>query len=159
MKHKSIRKKLLRYLDGDLSIKEKAKVRHHLESCRACRDALKMLESMWVAERTIERKTAPPFLWTRIAARLQSERRREFLERIEKITQLTLRPALTLAVLFLIIFSGIQLGNLMTGNTGKASALSTEKVTDNFGMSYFEILPPGSLDASSFTLTENKVRR
>jgi predicted anti-sigma-YlaC factor YlaD len=156
MKHKTIQRKMLRYLDNELSEKEKVKVQRHLERCETCRDALQTIELMWATERPIERKNAPPFLWTRIAARLQSERRRDFLERIEKITQLTLRPALTLAVLFLIIFSGIQLGNLMTGNTGKVSALSTEKVTDNFGMNYFEILPPGSIDANILALTESE---
>ena len=156
MKHKIIQKKLLRYWDDELSEQEKVKVKHHLESCPECRDALKTVKLMWVTERPIERKNAPPFLWTRIAARLQSERRRDFSEIIEKITRLTLRPALTLAVLFLIIFSGIQLGNLMTGNTGKAAALSTEKVTDNFGMNYFEILPPGSIDANILALTESE---
>ncbi len=156
MDHKAIQKKLLRYLDDELSEQEKVKVQRHLERCETCRDALQTIELMWATERPIERKNAQPFLWTRIAARLQSERRRDFSERIEKITRLTLRPALTLAVLFLIIFSGIQLGNLMTGNTGKTAALSTEKVTDNFGMSYFEILPPGSIDANILALTESE---
>lgn len=156
MKHKLIRKKLLRYLDGDLSIKEKVKVRHHLESCRACRDALKMLESMWVAERPIERKTAPAFLWTRIAARLQSQTEREIFKGLGNPVRWVLRPVITVVVLLFIFFSGMKLGNLITGSTGDVTEISTERITDNFGMSYFEILPPDSIDANILALTESE---
>ncbi len=158
MKHKSIRKKLLRYLDGDLSVREKVKVRHHLESCRACRDALKMLESMWVAERTIERQTAPPFLWTRIAARLQSQTERKLFKGLKNPVRWALRPVVTVVVLLFIFFSGIKLGNLITGSTGDVTEISAESATDNFGMSYFEISPPGSINAHVLALTESEMQ-
>lgn len=145
MKHKSIRKKLLRYLDDDLSEREKEKMQRHIESCPGCRDALKAIEALWVTEQMIERQTAPPFLWTRIAGRLQSQTKRGLIEEPENPARWVLRPVLTVVMLFLMLYSGIRLGNLMTGSTGDASEISTENPTDNFGMSYFEILPPGSI--------------
>jgi predicted anti-sigma-YlaC factor YlaD len=156
MDHKAIQKKLLRYLDDELSEQEKVKVQRHLERCETCREALQTIELMWATERPIERKTAPPFLWTRIAARLQSQTELEIFKGLGNPVRWVLRPVMTVVVLLFIFFSGIQLGNLMTGNTGKASALSTEKVTDNFGMNYFEILPPGSIDANILALTESE---
>jgi predicted anti-sigma-YlaC factor YlaD len=156
MDHKAIQKKLLRYLDDELSEQEKVKVQRHLERCETCREALQTIELMWATERPIERKTAPPFLWTRIAARLQSQTELEIFKGLGNPVRWVLRPVMTVVVLLFIFFSGIQLGNLMTGNTGKASALSTEKVTDNFGMNYFEILPPGSVDANILALTESE---
>ncbi len=159
MNHKTIQKKLLRYLDGDLSIREKVKVRHHLESCRACRDTLKVLESMWVAERPIEQRTAPPFLWTRIAARLQTQTEREIFKGFGNLLRWVLRSVMTVVVLIIMFFSGVKLGNLITGSTVDVAEISTERVTDNFGMSYFEILPPGSIDANLLALTENEMQK
>ncbi|MFO7914545.1 MAG: zf-HC2 domain-containing protein [Candidatus Krumholzibacteriales bacterium] len=156
MKHKSIRKLLLRYLDDDLSEREKTKVWRHLESCRECRDALKAIEWMWVKERPVERKKAPPFLWTRIAARLQPEAKQVFPKKIEKIARPALRLVVTVAALFFIIFSGIKLGGLMTGNSGESAELSTERITDDYGMSYFEILPPGSINVQVLALNESE---
>lgn len=159
MNHKMIQKKLLRYLDDELSEQEKVKVQRHLERCETCRDALKTIELMWVTERPIERKTAPPFLWTRISARLQAEAEQGIFKGFKKPVRLALRPLVTVVVLLFIFFSGIKLGNLMTGPSGDVAEISTERITDNFGMSYFEILPPGSLDARALALTESEIQR
>jgi len=159
MKHKKIQKKLLRYLDDDLPEREKVKVQRHLESCQTCRDALKTLESMWVTERSIERKTAPPFLWTRISAKLSAEAEHGFFKGFKKPLRLALRPVATVMVLLFIFFIGIKLGNLMSGSSRDVTEISTERITDNFGMSYFEILPPGSLDARVLALTNNEMQK
>ena len=158
MKHKSIQKKMLRYLDDDLPEGEKVNVQRHLESCRTCREDLKAVESMWATEQPIERQAAPPFLWTRIAARLQAEAEQRFFKGFNMFVHLALRPVLTVVVLFFIFFSGIKLGNLITGSTGDVTEISAESATDNFGMSYFEILPPGSIDAHALALTESEMQ-
>lgn len=159
MKHKSIRKKLLRYLDGGLPEREQKKVRRHLESCETCRDALQTIELIWASERPIERKTAPPFLWTRISARLQAEAKQGFLNGLKAPVRLALRPVVTVVVLFFLFFSGIKLGNLITGSTGDVTEISAESATNNFGMSYFEILPPGSIDANVLTLSKSEMQK
>jgi predicted anti-sigma-YlaC factor YlaD len=159
MRHKTIQIKLLRFLDDDLAEREKAIVQRHLEGCRTCRDALKTVESMWVLERPMERETAPPFLWTRISARLQIEAEPAFFKAFEKPLRLALPPVVTTVVLLFIFFSGIKLGNLITGSTGDVTEISTERVTDNFGMSYFEILPPGSINAHALALTESEMQK
>ena len=156
MKHRPIRKKILRYLDDDLSVREKQKVRHHLENCQVCRDALKMLESMWVVDRPIERQTAPPFLWTRIAARLQSQTEQKPFKGLKNPVRWVLRPVMTVGVLIIIIFSGVKLGNLTIESSRDGTEISTKRITDNFGSSCFEILPPGFIDAHVFALTESE---
>ena len=158
MKHKAIQKKLLRYLDDELSEQEKVKVQCHLERCETCRDALQTIELMWATERPIERKTAPPFLWTRISARLQAEAEQGFLNGLKVPVRLALRPVVTVVVLLFIFFSGIKLGNLITGSTGDVTEISAESATDNFGMSYFEISPPGSINAHVLALTESEMQ-
>ncbi len=157
MDHKTIQKKLLRYLDDALSEKEKSQVRHHLKNCRICRDALQTIESMWNTEQPIERQTAPPFLWTRISAQLEPEAKKKIFKGLKKPLRLALRPILTIVVLFFIFYSGINLGKLMTGSFENVTEISTARIADDFGSSYFEILPPGSLDAQVLALDKSGI--
>jgi len=60
-------------------------------------------------------------------------------------------------VLLFIFFSGIKLGNLITGSTGDVTEISAESATDNFGMGYFEISPPGSINAHVLALNESEI--
>lgn len=159
MDHKTIQRKLLRYLDDELSEKERSQVRHHLKNCRTCRDGLKAIESMWVSEQPIERQTAPPFLWTRISAQLEAKAEKKIFKGLKKPLRLALRPILTIVVLFFIFYSGINLGKLMTGSSESVTEISTARITDNFGSSYFEILPPGSLDAQVLALDKSEIQK
>lgn len=157
MKHKIIQKKLLRYWDDELSEQEKENVQRHLERCETCRDALQTIEWIWTTERPIERKTAPPFLWTRISAQMQTEAEQGFLNGLKVPVRLALRLVVTVVVLLFIFISGIKLGNSTIGSTGDVTEISAESATDNFGMSYFEISPPGSINALVLALNESEM--
>lgn len=159
MTHKAIQKKMLRYLDDELSGQEKAKVQRHLERCKTCRDALQTIKSLWITERPPEQKNAPLLLWTYIAAGLQSPTERGVLKGSENPGRQLLRPVMTVVALIIICFSGIKLGNLITGSTGDVAQVSAESAIDNFGMSYFGISPPGSLDAHVLALTESEMQQ
>lgn len=157
MKHKTIQNKLLSYLDDELPEREKIKVQSHLKSCRICQEALKTVELIWATERPIERKTAPLILWTRISTRLNSEKKQGILYTLKQFIRPALRPVMTVVVLLFIFFSGIKLGKLITGSFVNVTEKSTESIADNFGMSYFEISPPGSIDAHILALTESEM--
>jgi predicted anti-sigma-YlaC factor YlaD len=63
------------WLDRELDSRESAMVQEHLNLCESCR-ALK--EEMWEASRifrTADAPEPPSYLWTRIAARLDEEKR------------------------------------------------------------------------------------
>ena len=157
MNHNTMRTKMLRYLDDELSDQEYMEMRRHLEHCENCRDALRTIESMWSAERPIERITAPPYLWMRISAQLQEEAEEGFLHGLKESVRPALRPVATVVVLLFMFFSGITLGNLMTGSTGDDSRISAAGGTDTFQTSYFEILPPGSINAHVLVLNESEM--
>jgi hypothetical protein len=157
MKHKSIQKKLLRYLDDDLPVSEKAKVRRHLEGCRFCRNALKTAEWVWSKGRPVQRETCPPFLWARIYMQLESEQEHRLVDRLHHIVRPALRPMITLVVLLFIFLGGIKLGNLMTVAAVDRGDMSTYNATEDFGLSYFKPLPPGSVDARALALTEREL--
>jgi hypothetical protein len=159
MQHKSIQKKLLSYLDKDLSDSESQKVRSHLEGCQICQDDLKDLELLWRMERPVKRMTAPPFLWTRIAARLKSEKKQGFFNEIKVFIFPLLRPALEIAVLILGVIGGIEFGNRIFLSSGDSSEVTFEKTIDSFGLNYFEVFPPGLFDDRVLALTESEQQK
>ena len=159
MRHKSIRKKLLRYLDNDLSDGEMQHVQRHLESCQSCQDDLKTIESLWRIDRPIERMTAPPFLWTRISTRLEEEERQSFVSIIKDALLPALRPAIIIAGLLLVLVGGMELGNMITLSADDRAEILIDNTMENFGLSYFEVLPPGSIDARVLALTESELQK
>ena len=70
MKHENTQQNLILYLEGELPEAERTIVRTHLEQCPHCRQYLETLSSVW--QQTPARETPPPFLWTRVEARIQA---------------------------------------------------------------------------------------
>ncbi len=156
MRHKMIQKKLLSYLDNDLSDDEKQNIQRHLETCQECRDDLETLERLWQSDRPIERMAVPPFLWSRIANALKSEKRRGFFDAAEFSFSRALRPVFVVAILVLVFIGGIELGTWIDHSEFDKPMISRERTEDNFGLNYFDVLPPGSIDAWQLALTESE---
>ena len=152
MRHKLIRKKLLRYLDDDLPGREHRAIKNHLQNCQSCQAYLRDIEALWRTTRPVKTFSAPPFLWSRISARLKTEKKQGSFVPL-------LRPALMIGALVLVLISGIKLGNMITlSHTDQIEAL-TGRIADSFGMSYFEVFPPGSIDTRFLTLTKSEMKK
>lgn len=156
MRHKTIQKKLLSYLDNDLSDDEKQTIQRHLETCQECRDDIKTLERLWQSDRPIERIGVPPFIWARIANALKSEKRRGFFDGVEFSFSRMLRPVFVVAILVLVFIGGIELGTWIDHSEFDEPMTAVEKPVDNFGLNYFDVMPPGSIDARLLDLTESE---
>jgi len=156
MRHKSIRKKLLRYLDKELSEKESRRVLSHLESCQSCQSDLKAIESLWRINRPVERMATPPFLWAHISAQLKAEEKQGFFDNIKDAVLPLLRPAILVGTLLLALIGGMKLGDKIAPPPVEQAEIQIE-TKDNLGMSYFEVLPPGSIDARVLALTESEM--
>jgi anti-sigma factor RsiW len=63
------------WLDGELDPREATSVQEHLNSCKSCEALEKELSEVGRLFRAAEPVQPPPYLWTRIAARLDEERR------------------------------------------------------------------------------------
>ncbi len=159
MRHKLIRKKLLRYLDKDLPESEQREIGNHLQSCQVCQDDLKYFETLWRIERSDSRLTAPPFLWTRISTRFRDDKKYGLFDGLKNSVTRIWRPVFLIGVLFLALVGGIKLGNMSALSTNDSSAGQIDDNTDNFGLSYFEILPPGSIDDQVLALTESEMQK
>ena len=154
-----MRKKSLRYLDNDLPEREMQSVRAHLESCQTCLDVLKNIELLWRDEQPVKRVAAPPFLWLRILARLKRDEEQGFFIRFKASVLPLLRPAIIIGALVLVLIGGIEWGNMLLPASGDHREIAIAGTTGNFGMSYFEILPPGSIDARILVLSESEIQR
>jgi predicted anti-sigma-YlaC factor YlaD len=99
---KSIEKKLIFYLEGDLPDEENKIISSHIKGCNQCAAKLQYIqESIQTIE--LEKSTVPkPFLFTRIQARMQSKE--------NKIRRLILAPLAIASILTIGLFVGTLVG-------------------------------------------------
>jgi hypothetical protein len=60
------------YVDGALTGERLREVEDHLAGCATCRSLVEDLQSIQLTARTLETIAPPPYLWTRIAAQLET---------------------------------------------------------------------------------------
>jgi anti-sigma factor RsiW len=107
MKHKSIHKDLIFYLDNELSDEKRTAVEKHLEECADCRSFLAFLqEEIQIIEKE-KKPEVSPFFFTRLSARLEENPNRQQHSQWVRLAQ----PAFFSIILVLGIFGGLRLGN------------------------------------------------
>jgi len=157
MKHKEIRKKLLRYMDAELAQEERAEIQLHLERCEQCRKDIESLSGVWNLSQPIKRAQLSPFLWNKISAQLEDKRQTgKSMHKAEQFIRQMAQPALTAAVIIFGIFIGIRLGNRMSTAqlSSQQIAITTTQSQNEFGLENFQILPSSSLAGEFATLMD-----
>lgn len=157
MKYKTVKRKLLRYLDNELPEDEFKAVRQHLSSCPECRNYLKQLEKIWLTEQPVTPIEVPPFLWTRLSVRLESESQAPFAKRFFTTMSLFIKKALIPAAIVITIFVGSKFGSLLSpqNNTQNKTYSYSESLRDEFGMSYFDAVPQSTIAKDLFVAQSN----
>jgi len=161
MKHKEIRKKLLRYVDAELPQEERAEIQLHLQRCEQCRNDVELLSGAWNLSQSTRRMQPSPFLWNKIAARLEGKAQKgRLVHKVELFVRQTARPALTAAVVVLGLFIGIKLGNrlVMTEFSARQPGDASIQLQSEFGLENFRVLSSGSLgsELAAFMDYENE---
>ena len=111
MKCSDIHKKLIPYLNGELSKREAESVDAHLNSCESCYGLYSdMQKTFGLADRRKELEP-DPFLYTRIAQRLEDAEIAGSKQENRSIAKRVLQPVLVAVMLFVAVFSGVKLGN------------------------------------------------
>ncbi|MDW7679257.1 MAG: hypothetical protein SCK70_01735, partial [bacterium] len=107
----------------------------------------------------IPRELAPPFLWTRISARLDERNQKGYISQFESAFLLGARMLAATVVVLLMIFTGIQLGKMALPAAESSQKFSqTALINEEFRMDYFSITPPGSVGEPVVALTANNNR-
>lgn len=147
--HKKIQKKLLLYLDHELSEKERELVNNHLQNCPVCSRRLEIYDRLWKEETHREGIAPPPYLWTKLQSRLAG---------IEKSNLLFFRVKLSIrryassAFLVVLLLLSVAAGAFIGSPSGPkyfeavASIRQTGDQAEEFELDRFDIIPPGSLE-------------
>lgn len=119
MKCKTIHKKLIFFLEGNLSEAEMKEVSEHLQHCESC---LSFADQMGKTLSIIETEKQPgtdPFFYTRLKARMEKEESKEALSLRPSFVRV-LQPVALSALLLLGIWFGYKVGNpSKAGNTAQ----------------------------------------
>ncbi len=154
MIHKTIQKKLILYLDGNLPERETAIVKEHLSKCQSCQKEIKVLSSIWNNENALERITPSDYLWTKLEARLNEINDADHHSLIDKLI-LVARLSIMAALVVVAIFVGSYIGNV-SNDVIKYDLKSTpgEYFWNTYNLDSFEPIPTESI-GKAFTLASN----
>lgn len=158
MKHNNIQKKFLLYIDGDLSEAEKLLIDQHLNDCGDCKRHFEELANIWNEERKLEQPLPSPILWYNLKDRMEKETAKQVPVRaIFGSVKLILNTAITVVVVFFAVFIGSKLGGELISKSSAENGTYaySEKIQDEFGMSYFDAVPPNSLAKDIFIPPSN----
>jgi len=128
---------LSRYVDGELTSRERAEVEEHLVGCGQCREAEAELEFLRAAAATADRLEPPARVWHRIQERISADSGRR--ARLRWVWAGV--PALAAAVVVAVLVAGRQPENSRPAVLGPAS----ERTAVDSGIRRQEKMPAGSL--------------
>lgn len=156
MKHKKIQKRFLLYIDGDLPEAEKLLMEQHLTECSSCKNHFGGLANIWNEERKLEQLLPSPALWYALKNRMEEKTGNPIRAAITN-AKFLLNTAFTVGVVVFAILTGSWFGtklNPQTGSNNNSLALM-ENTRDEFGMSYFDVVPPNSITKDLFLSVSN----
>lgn len=105
-------------MNGELSRPEALQVEEHLQSCESCYGLFSDLQQTFGLVEKRKDAVPNPFLYTRIMQQLEdadASRSREG----HSLAKRVLQPVLVAAMLFVAVFSGVQLGNAYERRPGR----------------------------------------
>ena len=157
MKHKIVQKKILRYIDGDISEKERQEIESHLQHCKSCRKDVELLSGVWDSSQLLNRARPSPFLWNKISTRLAGKNRKG---RVSNMLWLFIRqaarPVFTVVIVLLGLFIGFRIGGRLIKQkpSKQQNYITTAQMDNEFGLNNFQLLSSGSLDSKMAELME-----
>jgi hypothetical protein len=126
MKCKTLHKKLIFFLDGDLSAEEMEQMRLHLSECNDCAT---FAEDMKKTLAILEFEKSPevnPFFYTRLKTKLENQTIKQDRISLNPVWARILQPSLFSVLLIAGIYSGIKIGQTSTVNSKYASYTEKE---------------------------------
>lgn len=156
MKHKKIQKRFLLYIDGDLPDAGKLLIEQHLSECSNCKKHFEELANIWNEEIKLEHLSPPPALWYALKNRMEEKTGIPIRTALNN-AKFLLNTAFTVGVVVFAILTGSWFGSKLNPQTGSNnnSFVQIENTRDEFGMSYFDVVPPNSITKDLFLSESN----
>ncbi len=166
MKHKDVKKKLILYLDGELPENEMKEISEHLSTCFECSRQRDLFVSIWNSEDVRQKPVVPPFIWTRLEARIREyEQTSKWNYNLKKaISYVSMHPV-SLAASIIAIAVGIFVGTLTFRQQDFGNPSLREKsqiqsssltATDEFKLNLFDLVPRNELGSELVDKAETK---
>lgn len=164
MKHKKIQKRFHLYIDGNLPEADKVLIEQHLNECDSCKKHFEVLAELWNEERKLAQPLPSPALWYNLKNRMEGKTKKPILIR-EMIgnAKLLLNTAFTVVAVVFAIIIGSRFGSTLISKNGVQNNFYTqaEDIRDDFGLSYFDVVPPNSVakDILFMTINDKGIRK
>ncbi|MBE0432069.1 zf-HC2 domain-containing protein [candidate division WOR-3 bacterium] len=143
MKCSKVRRKLSRYLDGEVCPDEQRLLSEHLELCRECQAELAALSRLGdVLNSTLEGMEIQPFFMTRLRQCVREEVRPAMI--IEKIRRVAVAAATAVGIVVSLLI-GNQAGKTLYRSIASSYVAQGVEESDIFGLSSFDEFSDGSL--------------
>lgn len=123
---KTLHRKMIFYIDGELPIPEMEKIKIHLDECSECAafyEEMKKTLDVLTAEKQRE---INPFFYTRLKARMENQATIQTVFNQNRIWAKVLQPAFFTVLLLAGIYSGIKIGQPVTANNSSATYSAQE---------------------------------
>lgn len=125
---KTLHRKMIFYIDGELPIPEMEKIKIHLDECSECAafyEEMKKTLDVLTAEKQRE---INPFFYTRLKARMENQATIQTVFNQNRIWAKVLQPAFFTVLLLAGIYSGIKIGQPVTANNSSATYSAQEMI-------------------------------
>ena len=151
MRHEDVEANLILYLDRELTEEEMKRIDVHLSSCAECARKRDLLHSVWKSESVAEKQEPPPFLWTRLEARIAEYEQSSGLTRYFKraarfISVHPISVAASIAAIVLGIFLGTP--SVHEQNLTPRVQSASLYVTSEFDLNIFDLVPRNALGSA-----------
>jgi len=146
MTHEKVQKKLLLFLDADLSFEEMQKIRDHLSLCPVCKKKHDALAALWRHPVPPIREAPTPGLWLKVQARIRGNRVLPAKRRTVSGMPAWILQPLGALVLIISILLGLYLGSPVT--PAEQVAVQQDNTGVEWGLDHFDMLPPTTLGSS-----------
>ena len=118
MKCQIVHKKLIFFLENELSGTEMQAIREHLDSCPDCALFASEMEKTFSILASEKNPEINPFFYTRVRAKLENQMETERQVSRRPVLVRILQPVAFSILLLLGIYAGIKLGNTGAANSG-----------------------------------------
>ncbi len=124
MNCKTLHKKLIFFIEGDLPYEEMQEAEAHLDECVECAAFAEEMKKTLEVVQWEKQIPGTPFFYTRLKARMEKEQEETLPDRKSLVWNQIIQPAIFSFLLLIGVYTGIKIGS--QANTGFSSSVHAE---------------------------------
>ncbi len=125
---KTLHRKMIFYIDGELPNPEMEKIKFHLDECSDCAAFYEEVRKTLDVLTAEKQREVNPFFYTRLKARLENQSAVQPAFQQNRVWAKMLQPAFFTVLLLAGIYSGIKIGQPASGSSGSSVYAAHEMI-------------------------------